>query len=54
VTFRHRKIPTHELYQQLMKRRIVCADRGGGIRFSPHFYTNQQKIREALHIANGY
>jgi len=27
---------------------VICAYRGGGIRFSPHFYNTQQQIREAF------
>ncbi|HBZ99729.1 MAG TPA: aminotransferase, partial [Pseudomonas sp.] len=27
---------------------VVCALRGGGIRFSPHFYTPQRVIDETL------
>jgi len=42
VTFRfqHLNQQQHiELYQRLMKQRVICAYRAGGIRFSPHFYT---------------
>lgn len=52
VSFRHRKVSTHDLYQQLTTRRIFCAERGGGIRFSPHFYTDSQQIITALHFAD--
>jgi len=36
------------LHQQLMARQVICAPRGGGIRFSPHFYTPQERIDAAV------
>ena len=50
--FRHRHIPAADLYAQLMKKGIVCAARGQGVRFSPHFYTDKDKISEAIRIAD--
>ena len=32
------------LYQHLVNRGVVCALRGGGIRFSPHFYTPDHQL----------
>ena len=52
VTFRHRSRSNRELLQTLMQHKIMCAERGGGIRFSPHFYTKPDKIRLALNLAN--
>lgn len=52
VTFKHKAQPAETLYRYLMKQRILCAERGGGVRYSPHFYTNQSLIIEALDIAN--
>jgi selenocysteine lyase/cysteine desulfurase len=41
----------HEiLYRRLMSRNIICAHRGGGIRFSPHFYTNNHLLLSAISI----
>ena len=37
-----------ELHQQLMARQVICAPRGGGIRFSPHFYTPRERIDTAV------
>lgn len=37
-----------KVYQQLMERGILCAARGGGIRFSPHFYTPGNALQFAL------
>lgn len=35
------------LYSQLMKQRVICANRGGYVRFSPHFYTRLETIERA-------
>jgi len=47
VTFR---VPgnTEALYRELMAAGIMCAHRGGGIRFSPHFYTETARMDRAL------
>jgi len=52
VTFRHRSRSIRELLQRLTQHKIMCAERGGGIRFSPHFYTEPDQIRLALSLAN--
>lgn len=51
VTFRHRHIDNDTLFSALTKQGVMCAQRGGGIRFSPHFYTPKEKIRQAVDIA---
>lgn len=51
VTFRHRHIDNDSLFSALTAQGVMCAQRGGGIRFSPHFYTPQDKIRQAIEIA---
>lgn len=48
VTFRHERIDARQLYPQLMKQRVICACRGGGIRFSPHFYNSTQQLEQAV------
>ena len=48
LTFRHCTLSTAELFQQLKDRDVVCAARGGGIRFSPHFYTPIQLLERAV------
>lgn len=48
LTFRP---PVHDLdafYATLQGMGILCAQRGGGIRFSPHFYLSSTQIDEAL------
>jgi cysteine desulfurase/selenocysteine lyase len=51
VTFRHRSIDNERLFSVLTENGVMCAQRGGGIRFSPHFYTPRDKILQALEIA---
>ena len=36
------------LYRNLMTQGIICANRAGGIRFSPHFYTPLESLEQAL------
>lgn len=48
VTFRHLEISSEILYKQLQEKEILCAMRGGGIRFSPHFYTPMENLDAAL------
>jgi selenocysteine lyase/cysteine desulfurase len=48
VTFRHRKIESMNLFHHLSQQGIVCAERGGGIRFSPHFYTSRKQLKWAV------
>jgi selenocysteine lyase/cysteine desulfurase len=51
VTFRHRTLSNEKLFNHLTASGVMCAQRGGGIRFSPHFYTPKEKIRQAVEIA---
>jgi selenocysteine lyase/cysteine desulfurase len=48
VTFRPGDRNPESMAAELMAKGIICAARGGGIRFSPHFYTQQQHIEKAL------
>ena len=36
------------VYRRLLEGRVLCAERGGGIRFSPHFYTSAADLQRAL------
>lgn len=53
VTFSFAGIDSQRLYQRLMQAGVVCAARGGGVRWSPHFYTSQQVLDRALGILRG-
>ena len=48
VTFKHESVSNEVLYNYLQKNGVVCALRGGGIRFSPHFYNTLEEINQAL------
>jgi selenocysteine lyase/cysteine desulfurase len=51
VNFKHRKMANDVLYKHLQKNGVVCALRGGGIRFSPHFYNTLPELQRALTLA---
>lgn len=51
VTFRFPDDDTERRYLSLQKQGVICAMRGGGIRFSPHFYTPQRVMDKALKLA---
>jgi len=50
VSFRHAAISSDSLYQRLLKHGLICALRGGAIRFSPHFYMRQSQLGRALEV----
>ncbi len=51
VTFRHHSFDNGELFKTLTEHGIQCAQRGGGIRFSPHYYTPVKKILQAVALS---
>jgi selenocysteine lyase/cysteine desulfurase len=48
VTFRVPDVDQQPLYRALMQQDLMCASRGGGIRFSPHFYTPMEHLERAI------
>ncbi len=50
VTFAVDSMDSADLHRQLMKQGVICANRGGGIRLSPHFYTTKETLSKALNI----
>jgi selenocysteine lyase/cysteine desulfurase len=50
ITFSPEKHRPETMTDQLMTYRVICAARGGGIRFSPHFYTERQQLEQALEM----
>lgn len=42
------------LHSHLMSQGVICAQRGGGIRFSPHFYITPEKMHAAIAIVDAY
>lgn len=51
VVFKHQSHDNQALYQHLLQNGVVCALRGGGIRFSPHFYNSFAELDRALALA---
>jgi len=54
VTFQLINGDNAALQQWLMANKVICANRGGGIRFSPHFYTPQHQLDEAMKLVDQY
>ena len=54
VTFSHRHADHAALFRHITAHGVVCALRGGGIRFSPHFYTPREKMDRAMALVNAY
>jgi len=50
VVFKHTRLLTETLYQHLQKNDVICAMRGGGIRFSAHFYNSKEELDKAMTI----
>jgi len=50
VTFRPLRENPDSLHASLSAANIACALRGGGIRFSPHFYTPRRQLETALSL----
>lgn len=50
ITFRHKKNNNDELFEKIWSKDIICAKRGQGIRFSPHFYTRKESIKYAVDL----
>ena len=53
VTFKVEQTDSNKLYVKLMKQGVICACRGGGVRFSPHFYTTQGVMDSAVEQLKG-
>jgi len=48
VTFCVPGVDNHALYQALMQQGLMCASRGGGLRFSPHAWTPPEQLARAM------
>ena len=48
LTFAPPRQESGKVYKRLLEHGILCAERGGGIRFSPHFYTPANALQSAL------
>lgn len=54
VTFYKHDVDNEKLYQHLQDNNVICAYRGGGVRFSPHFYTEQKAMDKALALVREF
>ena len=54
ITFQKQHVDNVKLYQHLQDNDVICAFRGDGIRFSPHFYTEAQLIDKAITIVRDF
>jgi cysteine desulfurase/selenocysteine lyase len=52
VTFARKDAEANQLHSTLMSQGVICANRGGGIRFSPHFYTEKVLLDKAVLLAS--
>ena len=50
VTFQVEGQDNAKLHSKLMNNNVICANRMGGIRFSPHFYTSKKIIDKGLEV----
>ncbi|WP_024327354.1 aminotransferase class V-fold PLP-dependent enzyme [Thioalkalivibrio sp. AKL19] len=50
ITFRPPVEDLDALYARLQAHGVLCAQRGGGIRFAPHFYLDREQIDQALEV----
>lgn len=50
LTFSLTERDNAQLFESLKQQQVVCAQRGGGIRLSPHFYTPEGVIEETLEL----
>ena len=44
------KIKIQKLAQKLNENKIICVERNGNIRFSPHFYTSEEELKRAIKV----
>ena len=51
VTFTADAWDNRQLHERLKAEQIICAQRGGGIRLSPHFYTEARVIEHTLQLS---
>lgn len=52
LTFRLDPLDSAALQKKLMGKGVICAYRGGGIRFSPHFYTPFERLDRAVEVVS--
>jgi selenocysteine lyase/cysteine desulfurase len=50
VTIHHRHMDATSLHKRLTEHGVICAPRGGGIRFSPHYYNDPNEIEHVFEL----
>lgn len=50
LIFKHPTRPTEDVFQRLVEAGVKSAPRGGGVRFSPHFYNSDAEADRALAV----
>jgi selenocysteine lyase/cysteine desulfurase len=53
VSFKPLDTDVQELHRHLQAAGVVCAVRGGALRFSPHFYAPREQLARALAVLDG-
>ena len=53
-TFNKNGVDNQKLYEYLVSKGVVCAPRGGGIRFSPHFYNEAAQFQQLARWVEGF
>ena len=51
VSFAHKTTIPETVQKKLMQDGVICAARGAGVRFSPHFYTPLPQLAQAVKLA---
>ena len=54
IVFKPSNNDSDALFEYLTSHQVVCAKRGGGIRFSPHFYTPYDVIDRAFSLIDAF
>lgn len=54
VSFKPRRADVQSLYQHVQSAGVVCAVRGGALRFSPHFHTPREQLARAIECLELY
>ena len=52
VVFKVEGKDNKKIFSELVKNNVICAHRGGGIRFSPHFYTPGEQLDQAVELVS--
>ncbi len=52
VLFKHKNLDNQPLFRYLSDKGVACAQRGQGIRYSPHFYNDRSELAKAVQLAD--